>query len=209
MFNWRYPSLVMIAALTLSAHAAVAGTKVLVSLVPNSATDPPTPPTMSETKGKLLGTDKGVVKVSLSGVTTDGVTFVTTSTAFNDAVKACTTPPCAIVLDGSEYVVIIKVSVPAAGFDAEFIVPVDLKKGNGKTKVSASSVISLIPSGAGRSLEVKGAEVWGPVGGDGTTCADVMNALILGSGIDTTLDDPACRGANGGVKIGVAGLNAP
>jgi hypothetical protein len=187
------------AAILASATVASAGTKYATNLVSNSPVDPPPNPTLAA-KSQLKLSDKGAIQIGLAGVTDNMGALVTTSTSYND------TKDTSPVLDSTEYVVIIKIVIPAiSGFIpvVEVPVPVDLKNGKGKTKLNAASLFGLIGPGVGRSLEIIGAEVWGPLGGQAGSCqAIVANSLPA----SLTSPDPACRG---GSQIGMSGLAIP
>ncbi|MCC6847023.1 MAG: hypothetical protein IT294_00880 [Deltaproteobacteria bacterium] len=196
------------AAVAVSAVPALAGTKYATNLVSNSAIDPPANPTLSP-KSQIKMSDKGDVSVSLSGVTDVGGLPLTTSTVYTDSLKDAA--PGAI-LDGSEYVVIIKLYLPAIAGPpllipgVEVPVAVGLKNGKGKTKMSLAGLLTLLPPGYGRSIEVAGAEVWGQLGGapEAANCMAVINNTLpatLGFG------DPSCRGL--GAQSGMSGLAIP
>ncbi len=174
-----------------SASVALAGTKYQTNLVPSSATSPPTPPTLSS-KGQIKMLDTGKVQAKLKSVTVDGTTFVTTSTSYKDTKT----------LDGSEYIVILKANFAALGVPFESAIPVDLKNGNGVTNLLMSSLFALIPPGVGRSIDVEGAEVWGPLG----TATLAACQAVVDTGYDLTPGDTACRQ---GTEIGVSGINIP
>jgi hypothetical protein len=199
MLTLRRSAFIAMAVVAASASSALAGTKYATNLVSNALVDPPPNPTLSSKSQIKLG-DTGAVSVSLAGVTDAGGALVTTTQAYNASVKA---PP--LTLDGSEYIVIIKLHIPAVGLVPviEVPVPVDLTGGKGKTKLNLAGVLGLLGSGLGRGLEITGAEVWGPLGPPAPTCLVIVgnspHASLLGG-------DPSCRG---GLQIGIAGLSLP
>jgi hypothetical protein len=193
-------ALIAIAVVAASASSAPAGTKYATNLVPNSAVDPPANPTLSP-KGQMKLSDKGAVSIQLAGVTDGAGLLVTTSTSYNDTKD--TTP----VLDGTEYVAIIKLVLPAiSGFIpiVEVPVPVDLKAGKGKTKLNAGPLFALLPPGSGRTAEIIGTEVWGPL----TVAKAAACTALVGSALPASLTspDPTCRGTQ---QIGMSGLAIP
>jgi hypothetical protein len=152
-------------------------------------------------KSQIKLSDKGAVSIALAGVTDGAGALVTTSQAYNASVQ---NPQ--LTLDGSEYIVIIKLHIPAIdSFPViEVPVPVDLTGGKGKTKLNLAGVLGLLGPGLGRGLEVTGAEVWGPLGAPAASAC----LVIVGNSPHATLiaGDPACRG---GTQIGIAGLSLP
>jgi hypothetical protein len=85
----------------------------------------------------------------------------------------------------------------------ELPIPVNLKNGKGKTKFNAGPLFVLIGSGVGRTAEIIGSEVWGPLGANAASCqAIVANSLPA----SLSSPDPACRG---GSQIGMSGLAIP
>jgi len=228
MLKMKNVALIAMAAVVASATVAPAGTKYATNLVSNDAFDPPTPPTLSA-KSALKLDDKGTLSVKLAGVVEAGPMLcqggtntgaactngtecpggtcvvsgvpVTTSQLYNETKK--TSP----AVDGSEYVVIIKLVLPAiSGFIpvVEVPVPVDLKAGKGGTKISAKDLFALIPPGAGRTVEVVGSEVWGPLGaGNAPACTALISSSLPAS---LTSPDPTCRG---GSQIGMSGIAIP
>jgi hypothetical protein len=195
-------------AMAFAASTAVAGTKFATNLVPSDPTHPPANPTLSP-KGQLKLSDKGAVAASLAGVTDAGGLLVNTSTVYADSVKLDPSNPD---LDGSEYIVLIKIYIPSiVGLlppgpkTVEVPVPVDLKTGKGKTKLDLGPVLAFIPGGFGRSVEIVGAEVWGPVGAQAAACEMVLEPnppAEFGS-------DPPSTTCRGGTQIGVSGLSIP
>ncbi len=188
-----------------AASPALAGTKYATNIVPFDAFNPATNPTLLP-KGQIKLSDKGAIFVSLAGVTDGSGALVTTSTLYNDS--APTGNPS---LDGTEYTVILKLYMPAIALVfpniqlVEVPVPVDLKAGKGKTKLSVASLLGLLAPNVGRSIEIRGAEVWGPIGA-GLPAADctavVSNALPVGLPLAPGL----CRG---GTQIGISGISVP
>lgn len=104
--------------------------------------------------------------------------------------------------DGTTYVAVIRGTFTALGVGFELPVPIDLKKGNGTTKLNGSASFSMIPPGIGRSAEINGVEVWGPLGAANVAACNA----VLASVVSLVPNDPSCRG---GTKIGVAGVNFP
>ena len=97
---------------------------------------------------------------------------------------------------------VFRATFTALGLGIEGAVPVELKKGNGTGKFSQAALFSLIPAGLGRSVELNGVEIWGPLGaGNVAACTAVVTA-----GYSVVANDPSCRG---GTKIGVAGISIP
>jgi hypothetical protein len=190
----------VVMAVAISAAPAFAGTKYAANLVSNSAVDPVVPPTLSP-KSSVKLDDKGNISVALAGVVDGTNTPVTTSTSYNDTGN----------LDGSEYVVIIKLYIPGiAGLFERVELPValDLKAGKGKAKKSAAALFAFIPAGIGRELEIIGSEVWGPLGaGNAASCQAVLDGAIPVSLVPVGDPDPtACRG---GTQFGMSGLVIP
>ncbi len=204
----------------MSASAALAGTKVQMNLVPSSSVNPPANPTMSRSKGKILILDKGKLSVMLSDVTDAAGNLVTTTQFFNLGAKMSTPT---LQLDGSEYVVVMVIDVPAlpvlvSGFpeQVQVVVPVDLKSGKGKTTIDLSPFLSQIPtgSGIGRSIGFVGAQVWGPIGGTpgavGLGATACMASFPLPPApIELLVGDTSCTSVNGGVQLGFGGINLP
>lgn len=200
MLKKKNLALIAMAAVVASATAAPAGTKYATNLVSNDPFDPPTPPTLSA-KSALKLDDKGGISVKLAGIVDGTNTPVTTTTLYNETKK--TSPQ----VDGSEYFVIIKLVLPAiSGLIpvVEVPVPVDLKAGKGGTKLSAKDLFALIPPGSGRTVEIIGSEVWGPLGAaKAPGCTALISSSLPAS---TTSPDPTCRG---GTQIGMSGLAIP
>jgi hypothetical protein len=196
MMNVKSIALIAVAVVAASATSAPAGTKYAANLVSNGTVDPPVPPTLSP-KSSIKVADKGAIQVSLSGVVDGGGMPVTTSTSYNDGTG----------LDGSEYIVIIKLFIPAVAVlfpVIELPVPVDLKAGKGKTKLNASSFFALIPPGTGRGVEITGSEVWGPLS---AAKAPACEAIVSSSlPVSLGANDPTCRG---GDHIGMSGMYIP
>jgi hypothetical protein len=194
----------------LSASTALAGTKFGTNLVPASNIHPPSNPTLS-VKSQLKISDKGIIQIGLAGVTDGGGALAGTSTVYNESVKAGGPPD----LDGSEYIVIVKLVIPSlsalippppANGEIEVPVPVNLSGGKGKNKFSVANLLVLLPAGFGRSAEIVGAEVWGPLGpANLMDCeAIVSNALPVNFG-----EDPPVTACRGGTKLGISGLSIP
>ena len=101
---------------------------------------------------------------------------------------------------------IIKLVLPAISGHpvVEVPLPVDLKAGKGKTKLSAAALFALLPPGAGRTAEIIGTEVWGPL----TVAKAPGCTALVGSAIPASLTspDPTCRGTQ---QIGMSGLALP
>jgi hypothetical protein len=191
---------VVATAILASATVASAGTKYATNLVSNSPVDPPPNPTLSA-KSQMKLSDKGAIAIQLAGVTDGAGAPANSSTSYND------TKDTSPVLDGSEYVAIIKMVIPAVQMAlpppgiVEVPVPVDLKGGKGKTKLSAAPLLVLIGPGIGRSIEIVGTEVWGPLGSNAASCQAIVASSLPAS---ITSPDPACRG---GSQIGISGLS--
>ncbi len=187
------------AAVAVSASPALAGTKYAANLVSNSPTHPPANPTLSS-KSSIKLSDKGTIQIGLAGVTDGGGTLVTSTSGWPDSGT----------LDGTEYTVIIKMVIPGiAGLieRVEVPVPVVLNKGKGKVKLSAAPLFNLIPGGIGRTLEITGSEVWGPLGANAAACEAVVESAIPASLYPPmTPQDNSCRG---GSQIGMSGLDIP
>ncbi len=182
-----------VAALAVSASAALAGTKYQANVVPSSTTNPPSNPTLSA-KGKVSLKDSGDIKVGIKGVTDGTGAPAESTTAYKDS--GYTT------LDGSEYIYIAKGTFVSLGVSFEAYVPIPVKKGNGKGSLNLSSQFGLIPAGVGRGVEITGGEVWGPIGtANLAACqADVTAGAVV------VLPDNNCRQ---GDQIGVAGIVVP
>lgn len=202
MMNVKSIALIAIAVVAGWATSAPAGTKYAANLVYNGTTDPPPNPTLSP-KSSLKVDDKGSIAVSLAGVTDAGGGLVTTSTVYNDSVKA----GGPVALDGSEIIVIVKVFVPdVAGLIpyAEVPIPVDLKAGKGKTKLSAAPLFGFLTPPLGRTIEIQGTQVWGPLG--------AANASACQATVDSSLpvilppDTTTCRG---GTNFAMSGIFVP
>lgn len=169
------------AMLAVSASAVLAGTKYQANLVPATVTNP----TMAS--GKVQLKDTADIKAKIKGVTDgagDPVTGVDDDT----------------VIDGTEYVVILKATFTALNITIEAPIVMDLKNGGGKGAVSLGGLIGLIPPGVTRAVEVVGGEVWGPVG--------PANAAACQADVTAGYAAPpsACKQ---GTKIGVAGIYVP
>ena len=180
-------------AVAVSASAAMAGTKYQANIVPSSATNPPTNPTLSS-KGKASLKDTGDIKVGIKGVTDGGGVLANSTTAFKDSGNT--------TIDGSEYIYIAKGRFVSLGVDFEAYVPVPVKNGNGKGAVNLASQFGAIPAGVGRGVEITGGEVWGPLG---VATLAACQADVT-AGVSIVLPDNDCRG---GTQIGVAGIIVP
>jgi hypothetical protein len=227
MMNVKSIALIAMAVVAASATSAPAGTKYAANLVYNAVTDPPGPGVSTlSAKSSLKLDDKGNIAVSLAGVTVSACVggtndaascsadsecpggactagLATSSTLYNDSVKSGGNPS----LDGTEFIVIIRLYLPdIAGLFAyvEVPIPVDVKAGKGKTKLNAQPLFALIPAGAGRTVEIQGTQIWGPLG--------ASNASACQSTIDSSLpvifpgDTTTCRG---GTNFGMSGLFIP
>src|SRR5262249_15221599 len=143
------------------------------NLVSNSTLYPPANPTLSN-KSTVKLDDKGHIVVALAGVTDAGGAPVTTSRAYNDSGQ--------VSLDGTEYIVIIKMRLPSIESLIpvdEVPVPVDLQAGKGKTKLSAAPVFGLISASRGRTIEITGSEVRGPLGaGNAAACTAIISSSL-------------------------------
>jgi len=217
------------AAVAVAASPALAGTKYAANLVSNSPTHPVLPPSISA-KSSVKLSDKGSIQVGLAGVVVPGMT--NECYGGSNEGDACTMPGdclgggvCGPVgdpvtststynetgtLDGTEYIVIIKLVIPGiTGLieRVELPVPVVLSKGKGKTKLSAAALFAFIPMGIGRTLEIIGSEVWGPLGANAAACQAVIDQAIPASLIPPmSPPDPSCRG---GSQVGMSGLAIP
>jgi hypothetical protein len=178
-------------AVAVSASAAMAGTKYQANIVPSSATNPPTNPTLSS-KGKASLKDDGSIKVGVKGVTDAGGLPAESSTSLKDTG----------LLDGSEYIYIAKGRFVSLAVNFEAYVPMAVKKGSGKGSVNLAAQFGAIPTGVGRGVEITGGEVWGPLG---TATLAACQADVT-AGVSIVLPDNNCRG---GTQIGVAGIAVP
>lgn len=184
----------MVAMALAIATPALAGTKFQTNLVSNDPIDPPSNPTISP-KSSIKMSDKGSIQVGLAGVTDGAGTLVTTSGSYNDT----------FAVDGTQYVAIIKLRLPAIEglFPiVELPIAVDLKGGKGKTKYSAAPLFGFLGAGNGRTVEIQGVEVWGPLGGGAAACQAILSAPIP----VIFPPDPSCRSGN---EIGMSGLAVP
>ncbi|MBI5504459.1 MAG: hypothetical protein HY899_06635 [Deltaproteobacteria bacterium] len=136
---------------------------------------------------------EGRARATLAGVTDAGGSKVTTSTSYK----------MTGVLDGTEYVTILEGTFTAASVPFEVAIPADLNSGTGVGKLSVSALFSTIAPGVGRSIEVTGGEVWGPLGG--ATLA-AYQAVVNAGYDDLVPGDTACRQEP---MIGVSGINVP
>ena len=204
MTNLKRIALIAMAVVAAATSPALAGTKYAANLVSNDAFDPPANPTLSP-KSSIKLSDKGSIAIALAGVTDGAGALVTTSTVYADSVKLDPTAPN---LDGSEYIVIITLFIPAVAGPAPVIevpIPVDLKGGKGKTKLSVAGLLSLIGPGIGRGIEIRGSEVWGPLGTAGGEPAACLS--VVGGGIPAGIPlGVVCRG---GTQFGMSGLSVP
>ncbi len=189
-------------AVVASAAPALAGTKYAANIVPSSPANPPPNPTLSS-KGSIKLDDKGKLSVSLSGVTDAGGALVDTSGVYNDSLLP--------TVDATTYIAIVRLKMPGvtalvpAIDDVELPVPVDLKKGKGKTKLDAGPLLDLLdilPT-LGRTAEVAGVEVWGPLGATAAACQAVVGNSPP---VSLVTPDAACRG---GSQIGMSGIAIP
>ncbi len=168
----------------LAAPAAFAGTKYQANIVPATAAAP----TLTN-KSKLQLDDKGKALALLKGVDA-GAGPVDTDGSWKTG-----------SLTGDEYVVIAEGTFVALSAAFEMAIPVELKKGNGTTKLDTSALFLLIPPGL-RSMALGEAEVWGPLGaGNAAACLATITA-----GFNLPPAPNPCRQ---GSKIGVAGLQIP
>ena len=204
MMTLKRSALIAMAMMAASTSPVLAGTKYATNLVPNAVANPPVNPTLSP-KSSIKLSEKGGIAIALDGVTDAGGTLVTTSTAYADSIKF--SPP-APALDGSEYIVIIKLFIPAVAENAPVIevpIPVDLKDGKGKTKMSVAGLLSALGSGFGRGIEIRGAEVWGPLG----TAAGEPGACLIVVGASIPVGLPLGATCRGGTQFGMSGVSIP
>lgn len=204
MISRKHILVASIAVVMASASAALAGTKSQANLVPDDVGNP-----TLDAKGKLAVKDTGLVQASLKGVTDGTGNYVTTSQSYKNSGG----DPNSV--DGTQYMVILKLSVADVELApfcddpndlaprAEVPIPVDLKGGNGGSKLDLSGLAVLLPPGVMKSLEVVGGEVWGPLGTD--TLSDCISTLKTGFHVVGMGPNP-CKG---GDKIGVAGIVLP
>jgi hypothetical protein len=204
MLNSKQILAASLAILMASASSALAGTKAQANIVP--ANDPTTPnPTMS-TKGKLQIKDSGALSVSVKGLTDGTGAVVTTSQSWADSDF---TDPNSV--DGTQYMAMVKLNLVTVPAPVEYVVPIDVKKGNGSTKVNLASLMVLL-DGLGnvcRSFEAQGGEVWGPLGATQLgACRAILQAGEGGLGVPgvQSQGNPDCRG---GTMVGVVGINVP
>jgi hypothetical protein len=196
----------VVALMAAAASPALAGTKFATNLVPESDLHPPPNPTLSA-KSQIKMADKGTLTIALAGVTTAAGELANTSTTYNDAVGSGAPP----ALDGTEYIAIVKAYMPGVEFLAPVIevpVPVNLKKGKGKTTLVLGNLFGLLGT-SGRSFEVRGVEVWGPLGAAAAGDCQAIVAAPIPVGIPNGLNPGVCRDADGGVRIGISGLSIP
>ena len=204
MITLKRIALIALAVVAAATSPALAGTKYAANLVSNDLFNPPSNPTLSP-KSSIKLSDTGSIAIALAGVTDGTGALVTTSTAYAASVKV---KPPAPVLDGSEYIVIIKLFIPAVAGNTPLIevpVPVDLIDGKGKTKLSVAGLLGLLVPQNGRGIEIRGAEVWGPLGtaaGEPAACMGVVGAAIP-AGLPL---GAVCRG---GTQFGISGLSIP
>jgi len=202
MMNVKRIALIAMAVVAASATSAPAGTKYAANLVYNAITDPPGNPTLSS-KSSLKLDDKGNISIALAGVTDSGGMLVTTTTNYNDSIKSGS----GVALDGTEYIVLIKLYLPDIAGLFPYVqvpIPVDLKSGKGKTKLNASPLFALVPAGAGRTLEIQGAQVWGPLGvSNASLCASIVGGSLP---VVFPGDTTTCQG---GTNFGMSGLFIP
>jgi hypothetical protein len=202
MITLKRMALIAMAVVAAATSPALAGTKYAANLVSSDAFNPPSNPTLSP-KSSIKLSDKGSVAIALAGVTDAGGALVTTSTVYAASIKADPTAPN---LDGSEYIVIIKLFLPSIGYVIPLVevpVPVDLNGGKGKTKLSVAGLLGLMDSAAGRSIEIRGAEVWGPLGLGAPACLTVVGAAIPAG---LPLPPTVCRD---GTQFGISGVSIP
>ena len=199
MMNRKRVVYLSLAVLAASTPLALAGTKYQANVVPASASNPPANPTLT-TKGKIQVSDSAKMQASIKGVTDGAGAPANSSTAYVTTLKTHVAP----VLDGTEYIAILKGNFAALNISFELPIPIDVKNGNGGTTLALPALTSLIPPGTGRSIEITGAEIWGPLGAaNAASCVAIVGATPP---VGYVLNDPACRG---GTKIGVAGVNLP
>ncbi len=201
MKNVKSIALIAIAVVAASASSAPAGTKYASQPGVQQRRRSAAEPDPVDRRARSSSTTRDTSRSSLAGVTDGAGALVTTSTTLqpNQGHESA--------LDGTEYIVIIKLVLPAiSGLIpiVEVPVPVDLKAGKGKTKLDAGPLFALLPAGTGRTAEIIGTEVWGPL----TVAKAPGCTAIVGSALPASLTspDPTCRGTG---QIGMSGLAIP
>jgi hypothetical protein len=184
--------------LGLVAGGAIAGEKVQMNLVDdplNAAVD-------ILPKSKLKFDDLGKILVLLKGVNAGG-----TPVPNGDGSLAALPP----ALDGGEYVIAMHV-VFAGAIPADFLVFVETKNGNGKSKVNAAA--ALLPG----TVEMLGIEVFDALSVPGAalcvagTGGVFPPAVITGPGTFSVLVgplDPCTAPTNANARIGFGGILIP
>jgi len=172
------------------APVASAGTKYATNIVPTSLV----PPNLAK-KSQVKVRDNGRVTVVLKGVQDSGGR-VTTDGSWKGLEPTLT---------GDEYFVILKATFIADGTNFEVSVPVELKNGNGASTVSVAALFALVPDGVVKSVEARGADVYGPLGvSNATGC---QTAIFTSGGIVLEPDDDTnpnpCKA---GTRVGAAGI---
>ncbi len=177
--------------------SAWAGTKYKANLVPVGVLDPndPNGPGTLANKSKIQAQDSGKFQANLKGVVDGAGELITTDGSFG---KTGT-------LTGDEFIVVVGGTFPgAANIAFEFNLVGELKKGNGKAAIDASSLFSLIPPNTLRSVAITGVEVHGPLGA-ANVAACTQNLADGGFFLPGTVSNPCV----GGSLIGAAGIQIP
>ena len=177
MFNKRIAMMTM-AALAMSASAALAGTKVQGNVVGgNNGSDP-----TLDGKSKFKFDGAGNYQIGLKGVTD--------SVGNPAAVTTGTTPD-------TEYVLVLRGK--AAGVDWQYNVLFNITKaGQAKVKGSAGSLLTLTPTGS--PIGILGLEIHEPVPpADAAACTAILTGAIPGVAIGA---NPCANGA----IVGISGI---
>lgn len=196
MKTWKQIALIA-AAVAVSAAPALAGTKYATNLVTDDEFFPASNPTLSP-KSQIKLSDKGSIQIGLAGVTDAGGAPYNSTSTFADTGT----------LDGTEHIVMIKLYLPAVAMilaEIDVPIPVVVTGGKGKAKLSVGSLLSLIGPTNGRSVEIRGSEVWELAGSTAPELA-ACQAIIDNALPITTPPDTSCR--DGG-QIGISGLFIP
>ena len=177
--------------------SAWAGTKYQANLVPVGVLDPndPNGPGTLANKSKIQAQDSGKFQANLKGVVDGAGALITTDGSF----KATGT------LTGDEFIVVVAGTFPGVDNIAfEFNLVGELKKGNGKAAIDASSLFNQIPPSTLRSVVITGVEVHGPLGAENI---EACTQNLVDGGFN--LPDAAPNPCVGGSLIGAAGIQIP